>query len=944
MRFPCSSSKSWPFFVALALGVFWFDRGNAAGEALPPASVGWAFRPVARPSMPALGSPSAPVTHPVDRFIRSKLTEKNLQPSPEADPATLIRRITFDLTGLPPTPGEVDAFLKSARGNRQFAIETLVDRLLASPRYGERWARHWLDVVHFGETHGYDKDKLRMSAWPYRDYVIRSLNSDKPWSRFIEEQLAGDVLYPDDPDGIVALGFVAAGPWDFVGHVELPITKTDGLIARYNDRDDMVMTTFSTFQSLTVHCARCHDHKFDPISAKDYYRLQSVFAGVDRANRPYDPDPATHRQRRALTHDKKTLQARQQELEIALRKITNSELTALDQQIVSIQINLGPDEKTTPEQPSPGNGYHSNIEPKPDVTKWVQVDLGRSIPIEEVRLIPARPTDFPDTPGFGFPLRFKVELAIDADFSDAIILADQTAKDFKNPGDAPAVFSLSPSEGEREPPVSGREARYVRVTATRLWERTGDYVFALAELQVFSAGTNVARAATVTALDSIEAGRWSKKNLVDGYGSRSKLNDTAPSTEQRARRRELEAELARLSAERQRLFESLLPAEHKTESSRLESRLGEIAKALAALPSPQQVYAAASDFKAEGSFVPPQGMRAVHLLARGDVKQSKELVSPAGLACVPGPDSNFNLATNHNEGDRRAALAQWLADPRNLQTRRSIVNRVWQYHFGRGLVDTPNDFGHMGSAPTHPKLLDWLAFWFQENGESLKKLHRLIVTSHAYRQTSLIYETNSGAHVNRKSNIVNSAESADADNRLLWRMNRTRLDAECIRDAMLAASGHLDLTMGGPSDRQFLYKDDHSPVYDYTRFDVDSPAGRRRSIYRLLVRSVSDPFMDCLDAADPSQLVARRNITLTALQALATLNNPFVLKQCEHFAARLQKLAPDVPGQIDAAYRLALSRPPNVAEKERLAAYASKHGLANACRVIFNSTEFMFVD
>ena len=561
-----------------------------------------------------------------------------------------------------------------------------------------------------------------------------------------------------------------------------------------------------------------------------------------------------------------------------------------------------------------------------------------------------------------------MELANNADFSDALILADHTAKDFNNPGDTLLVFtpakvgqasSLSPNPSvdptartldglEARPTLS---ARYIRITATRLWERTRDYIFALAELQVFSAGTNVARAATVTALDSIEAGRWSKKNLVDGYGSRAKLNDFAPSTEQRAHRRELEAELARLSAERQRLFDSLLPAEHKTESARLESRLGEITKALAALPPPQQVYAAASDFKPEGSFIPPQGMRAVHLLARGDVKQPRELVSPAGLSCVPGPDSSFNLATNHTEGDRRAALARWLTDPRNLQTRRSIVNRVWQYHFGRGLVDTSNDFGHMGSAPTHPELLDWLAFWFQENGESLKKLHRLIVTSHAYRQTSLIYdsrftiyETNSGPRVNRKSNIVNPAELADADNRLLWRQNRTRLDAECIHDAMLAASGKLDLTMGGPSDRQFHFKDDHSPVYDYTRFDVDSPAGRRRSIYRLLVRSVPDPFMDCLDTADPSQLVARRNTTLTALQALATLNNPFVLKQCEHFAERLQKLAPDVPGQIDTAYRLAFSRLPTSEERERLAAYASQHGLANACRVLFNSTEFMFVD
>jgi len=233
--------------------------------------------------------------------------------------------------------------------------------------------------------------------------------------------------------------------------------------------------------------------------------------------------------------------------------------------------------------------------------------------------------------------------------------------------------------------------------------------------------------------------------------------------------------------------------------------------------------------------------------------------------------------------------------------------------------------------PSHPELLDWLAFWFQENGESLKKLHRLIVTSATYQQTSESAGSAAGT-------------IADADNRLLWRMNRTRLDAEAIRDSMLAMSGQLDLTMGGPSDRQFFFKDDHSPVYDYSRFDVDSKEGRRRSIYRLVVRSVTDPFMDCLDAADPSQLVARRNTTLTALQALSTLNNPFVLRQCEHFAARLGKLSPDLERQIEAAFRITLNRAPTAAEQSRLSDHARQHGLASACRVLFNCSEFMFVD
>src|SRR6185369_847519 len=247
----------------------------------------------------------------------------------------------------------------------------LVDHLLASPRYGERWARLWLDLVHFGETHGYDKDKLRPNSWPYRDYVIRAFNDDKPYSRFVEEQLAGDVLFPDEADGVIATGFIAAGPWDYVGHAELPETKTDGLIARYNDRDDMVMTTMSTFQSLTVHCARCHDHKFDPISQRDYYSLQAVFAGVDRANRPFDTDKQVFGQRNKLLAERKAVEAKQKSLDEIMAKVSSPDIERLDTQLKEQTDQLAALPK--PKKDSPSNGYHSGIETKPDVEKWVQV-------------------------------------------------------------------------------------------------------------------------------------------------------------------------------------------------------------------------------------------------------------------------------------------------------------------------------------------------------------------------------------------------------------------------------------------------------------------------------------------------------------------------------------------------------------------------------------------
>ena len=274
------------------------------------------------------------------------------------------------------------------------------------------------------------------------------------------------------------------------------------------------------------------------------------------------------------------------------------------------------------------------------------------------------------------------------------------------------------------------------------------------------------------------------------------------------------------------------------------------------------------------------------------------------------------------------ALAKWITDPKNLLTRRSIVNRVWHYHFGRGLVETPNDFGHMGAQPTHPELLDWLAFSFLDNGESLKQLHRLLVTSATYRQSS-----------------ANNLEFArrDSDNRYLWRMHRARLDAETVHDSMLLISGKLDPTMGGPAVQQFYFKDDHSPVYDYTQFDVDSPAGYRRGIYRFIVRSVPDPLMDSLDCPDASILTPKRSVTVTALQALAILNNPFVLKQCEHLAARVAP-AGDLQRQIAQAYQLALNRPPTPKEFKQLVPFAQQNGMASVCRVLFNTSEFMFAD
>jgi hypothetical protein len=880
----------------------WIDAGAPwpADVALGPQGPGpgedwWSLLPLNRSQPPDVKDTDW-VRTVIDRFILAALEAKGMRPNDPADRTTLIRRVTFDLTGLPPTPEEIDAFVGDTSPD---AYEKLVDRLLASPRYAERWARLWLDLVHYADTHGYDKDKRRLWAWLYRDWVIRAFAADMPYRRFILYQLAGDVLFQGDPDGIIATGFVVAGPWDFVGHVELREGTVDKEKTRTLDRDDMVANTVSTFCSLTAHCARCHDHKFDPIPQKDYYQLQAVFAGVERGDRPV-VSPQAQKLLAALGQEQQALAARREKLRAAAAQAPA--VVQLEEQVRQWQAELEQFPTPPKARGSPTNGYHSAIAPEPDMTKWVQVDLGRSVPLDEVVLVPARPVDFPDTPGFGFPERFRVDLSDDPAFAQAETIADHTKGVYPNPGDRPVFIA-----------AGGKAARYVRVTATRLWKRTGDYVFALAELQALAGGANVARDAKVTAADSIEAGLWGKKHLADGFDSRHELPDLADPAVRR--RLELEARLAGAG----RLREQAVAAFVAQADPDLARRLAEVQKEAQALAGGTKAYAVVP--------IPP---RPIHVLKRGDVEQKRDLVQPGALGLLPGLEHHFQKVRPGDEGSRRAALAQWVADDANVLTWRSIVNRVWQYHFGKGLVDTPNDFGRNGSRPTHPELLDWLACEFRDNGGSFKKVHKLILMSAAYRQSSKHHP---------------AFAKLDADNRYLWRMNRQRLDAESVRDSVLAVGGKLDLKMFGPGFELFRFKDDHSPVYDHLDVaKINDPQTFRRTVYRFVVRSVPNPFLESLDCADPNISVPVRNTTLTALQALALLNNPFMVRQSEYFADRLRKLHGDPERQVEAAYRLALGRPPAPEERVAVVAYVRRHGLANACRLLFNANEFLFVD
>jgi hypothetical protein len=648
----------------------------------PPAEVWWSFRPLVRPPVPVLSIDQTAPTNPIDAFIRAKLAEKGLRPAAEADRPTLIRRVTLDLTGLLPKPDAVKSFVADTD---PLAYERLVDRLLASPAYGERQARLWMDAVHFAETNGHETDSVRPNAWPYRDYLIAAFNADTPYGRFIQEQLAADALFPTEPRLTPALGFIAAGPWDESSLRGIQEDNIDRVAGHYLDRDDMVTTVFGTVQSLTVHCARCHDHKFDPISQADYYGLQAVFAGVDRADRIYDLDPAVTRRRQ-------------------------------------------------------------------EASGRLAAAVGASLAVPS-----ARPW-------------------------------------------------------------------YVLVNHT----------------------------------------------VLDGP-----------------------------------------------------------AAAVKAIPSPLVVYAGTHDFKPDGNFKPSKAPRPVNVLKRGDVRRPGPAATSASLACLPAFPGRLDVADNAPEHDRRAALAQWLTHRDNPLTWRSIVNRAWQWHFGRGIVDSPNDFGKMGSKPSHPELLDWLAADFRDSGGSLKRLHRLIVTSATYRQASA------------------GAARDDPDNRFLAHMSRGRLDAEQVRDAILQVSGRLDRRMGGPSDQQFASKpgvEGRPMVVDYPAFAWDRPEGHRRSVYRFAFRTLADPFVECLDGADASQLTPVRNVSVTGPQALALLNNDFVLAHSKALATVIEQQSQRPRRQINLACERVWGRAPTAVERAEFVKFVRKHGLANLCRVLFNSNEFLFVD
>jgi hypothetical protein len=629
----------------------------------------WAFQPVASVNLPTVKD-RAWVRNPIDRFIRAKLEAKGWKPSLAAEARALLRRMYLDLLGLPPTLAEQETFLKNPS---PAAFDRLVDELLDRPAYGERWARHWLDLVRYAETNGYERDGVKPNVWRYRDYIIRSFNNDKPFDRFTLEQLAGDELDDANAETLIATGYYRLGPWD-----DEPADPAED---RFDQLDDMVSTTAQAFLGLTLGCARCHNHKFEPLTSLDYYRMVAVF----------------------------------------------------------------------------------NVLRRPQLGR-MELDL---------------------------PSGNRDELAA----------------------------------------VAARERKIAQLRLTTL----GSSIHSLG--------------AAVLVEEQIKRLRQSIPKLPRGYFLREPSNH-APVT---------------------------------------------------------------------------------HLLQRGQASKPGPVVEPGVPAVLVKQQPNF-LPPGPFTSQRRLSLARWIAGPENPLTARVIVNRIWQYHFGEGLVRTASDFGVMGEKPTHPELLDWLASWFVREGWSIKKLHRLIMTSNTYRMSK---------------RMIPEYQDKDPENRLWWRFPYHRLEVEAIRDSMLAVSGRLNPKMYGPSMLPAVPKEALEGSSDPNTIwrASDEKEASRRTIYAHIKRSMILPMLDVLDLCDTARSAAKRNVTSTAPQALTLLNSDFTNRQARYFAERLRKEAGTDPAkQIDLAYRLALCRPPTTAERNRLEQFLKEESLEQMCRVVLNLNEFVYSD
>jgi mono/diheme cytochrome c family protein len=768
----------------------WIDQGAKISDRSTTDSSGvttahWSFQPIKNVAPPAIKDPW--IAGPIDAFVLEKLRGSGIKPSPQSDRVSLIRRVYLDMLGLPPAPAQIDRFVRDS-GPQAYAH--LVDEVLNSPRYGERWARHWLDVIRFADTDGYETNVERPNAYHFRDYLIRALNEDRPWDRMIVEQLAGDAVGED-----AATGFIVGGGADRVKSPNELLTRTQ----RQDELADMIGTTGSSMLGLTVGCARCHDHKFDPIPQRDYYALQAVFAGVQHEERP-------------------------------LRWIDGKDMDS--EHLVAIK---------------PGS-------------KRPPVNARRNE--EHFSPTPAR------------AVRFTI-LATNDNAEPCIDELEICEAGTKNPARNVALAS-----------VGGRASS------------SGNY-----------------EGNTFHKLDHINDGLYgNERSWISNERGRGWIQIDLPKM--------VTIDRIVWGRDRQKQFTDRLPIQYKIEISHEPNRWEKVAswedhEPYTSPATPERmVYG--------GRFVQPGP---TYRLNRGDPMQPREQVGAEGLSALKPLLGSLGLPPDAPEQQRRLALAHCIARPDNPLTARVIVNRLWHYHFGNGIVATPSDFGRMGTPPTHPELLDWLATELVRNGWRLKPIHRLILLSNTYRQSSLPNPR---------------GLAADAGDRFLWRYPPRRLEAEAIRDSILESSDVLDLTMYGKGFSAFEPNDNYVRVY--VPKETWGPADWRRMVYMNKVRREQDGVFGAFDAPDAGQVCPRRSRSTTPLQALNLLNSSFLVQQSDLLARRVERESrPETLDHVRRAFLITLGRTPSSDEAAAGEKLIRQHGLPSLCRALFNANEFLFI-
>jgi len=897
-----TSLKQW-----IAAGAIW-PRHTVITASLTSQQAWWSYQPLQTvqhhsPSHLPAGSTAATATV-IDHYINTRLAKQNLARNKRADRRTLIRRLHFDLHGLPPTPEAVQAFVNDPDPQ---AYAKLIDQLLDSPNYGERYARHWLDIAHYADTHGFERDRRRDNAWRYRDYVIRSFNENKPYDRFVQEQLAGDVLWPEDQQAVVATGFLTAGPWDYVGHIE---TKSSKLrrAARSLDLDDMATQVMTSTLGMTINCARCHDHKLDPISQQEYYQLRSVFAGIQRGDRAIsDSALSDYQAQRDLLTDKRDL------IDHTIGRLEGDGFDLAD-------IVGG------------GNGFGSGTYRNGIDTRSAKVQTRNFGKLGNVT-----PNKYSTSP---------------FDFIDGVFVPDGKEGSAKIPISSTGITisGMPTTSGQawdmiRNGPVASQHSNELDGTD---FTKQGHSLLGLHANAGITFDLNAIRSAS----------NWNEMRLLtklgyfgadDGsYADAWIFVDAEKVIEQRGLKRSMGLQPIELKIPATARFLTFISTDGgngfgmdqigfgdpKLKSTQnhpltlsdqqqiktLRMERERVTENLRVLGPPPRFYGPIAE-----PVAPP-----IRLLERGDAE------SPRGPPLTPTAPSALvmlesELGTSDTpEGDRRAALARWITDKNNPLSARVIANRMWQWHFGKGLVNTSSDFGAGGDAPSHPQLLDWLANQLIDQKWSLKGLHKIILLSETYQQQSTFQPDN-------------PALSIDADNRLLWRQNPRRLEAEAIRDSVLFVSGKLNHKRGGPGFEDFRYQDAYAPIYIY--ITADKPELWRRSIYRYIVRTTPDRFLRTLDCPDPANLTAKRETTTTPLQSLTLYNNDFMLRQALYFSERVGSSPKgDMKQQVRNAFRLAYGRLPTPTEAEIAAQLIDQQGLFTLCRTLLNSNEFLYVD